>query len=68
MPTPIRVSYVKRSIVSRFGVEGPGGRWRDRPWYQSERRSIEQIDKSSESREWDFFLHAGFRRLPHSVS
>jgi hypothetical protein len=59
MPTPIRASYVKRSEVGPSGVEGPGGTWRD---------SIELIDKPGESRQWDFFVQAGFRGLPHIVS
>jgi hypothetical protein len=68
MPTPIRVSYVKRSAVNGLSVEGLGGTWRDRPWYLSERSLIQEIDQPAERRQWDFYVQAGPRRLPLIVS
>jgi hypothetical protein len=68
MPTPIRVSCVKRSAVNGLGVEGLGGTWRDRPWYLSERSLIQEIDQPAERRQWDFYVQAGPRRLPLIVS
>jgi hypothetical protein len=68
MPTPIRVSYVKRSAVNGLGVEGLGGTCCDRPWYLSERSLIQEIDQPAERRQWDFYVQAGPRRLPLIVS
>jgi hypothetical protein len=68
MPTPIRVSYVKRRAMNGLAIEGLGGTWRDRRWYLSEQSLIQEIDQPVERRHWDFYLQAGPRRLLVIVS
>jgi hypothetical protein len=64
MPTPVEVSYIKRSAVNRSGVEGLGGTWRDRPWYLSEDSVIWEIKRPDDRRQWDFYVQDADKRLP----
>jgi hypothetical protein len=68
MPTLVEVSYVKRSVMNRSGVEGLGGTWRDRAWYMSEENLIWEIERPDDRRQWDFYVRAVDRQLPVIVS
>jgi hypothetical protein len=69
MPTPIRVSFVKRRDANDgLGVEGLGGTFPRGRWYMSEQDLIREIEKPYDVRRWDFYVQAGFRPLPLIVS
>jgi hypothetical protein len=64
MPTPVEVSYVKRSRVKLTGIDALGGIWRDRPWSMSERNLIAEIQQPAETRQWNFYVTIDGLQVP----